>query len=412
MPTIAALLAAALPAAAFAQAFQTQATSAVVIDHNTGQVLLSVNADEALPPASMSKLMTLNMVFEALQDGRLQLDDELPVSPEAAAYGGSTMFLDSRDRVSVEDLIRGVVVLSGNDASAALAEALSPDGTERGFARMMTERGRELGMTNSTFKNSNGWPAEGHLMSMHDLALLAERLVTEFPEYYPYFAETEFEFDGRSPSNRYNRNPLLKLDIGADGLKTGHTEAAGYGLVGSAVQDDRRVTFVISGLTSERERAEESERIVNWAFRQFAETTLFEDQSPVIEAEVFMGESATVPLRPAEELTMLLPRVGGDQLTGEISYDGPLVAPIAAGTQVATLTLKHPDLAPWSVPLVTAADVARAGPLRRIQIAGGTVAGRLIGEAMSRLEGDGETEVPVEVDTRTDEVETVEPADG
>ncbi|WGH78398.1 D-alanyl-D-alanine carboxypeptidase family protein [Jannaschia ovalis] len=383
-PLIAALI---LAAPAAAQEFSTTAGSAFVIDHNTGTVLLEKNAEVPLPPASMSKLMTLNMVFEALEDGRLSLETELPVSQSAASYGGSTMFLDPRDRVSVEDLIRGVVVLSGNDATAVLAEALSPDGTEDGFSQMMTERARELGMENSVFRNSNGWPAPGHVMSMEDLAILAERLITEFPQYYPYFAETEFAFDGRSPSNRFNRNPLLRLNIGADGLKTGHTQEAGYGLVGSAVQGDRRVTFVISGMESERARAEESERIVNWAFRQYAEHELFSNgPGPVMEAEVFMGQAATVPLVPAEPVTWLLPVTGRQPVQGEITYDGPIAAPIAAGDPVATLTLSHPGLPPREVQLVAAADVARAGPLRRIQIAGSRVAGDVLGSAMSRFE--------------------------
>ena len=388
-PILAALLAAvvALPAPAVAQGFQTRAASAIVVDHNTGQVLLSKNAQVPLPPASMSKLMTLNMVFEALEDGRLALDTVLPVSEAAAAYGGSTMFLDPRDRVTVEDLIRGVVVLSGNDATAVLAEALSPDGTERGFADMMTERARELGMMNSAFRNSNGWPEPGHVMSMEDLAILAGRLVREFPQYYTYFAETEFDFDGRSPANRFNRNPLLKLNIGADGLKTGHTQEAGYGLVGSAAQGDRRVNFVLSGIESEAARADESERLVNWAFRQFAEVDLFDGAAPAMQADVFMGEAATVPLRPAGRTTVLLPVTGRQPLKGTVAYDGPLEAPISAGTRVGELTLEHPGMEPWVVPLVAAADVPRAGPLRRIQIAGAEVAGRVLGEVMARFEG-------------------------
>ena len=368
----AALLAlAALPGAA--QVFQTEAGSAIVLDVNTGQTLLDKNADLPLPPASMSKLMTLNMAFEALRDGRLALDTVLPVSPEAAAYGGSTMFLDPRDRVTVEDLIRGIVVLSGNDATVVLAEALSPDGTEAGFARLMTERARELGMENSSFVNASGWPAPGHVMSMRDLAILAERLITEFPEYYDYFDETEFAFDGRSPSNRFNRNPLLRLDIGADGLKTGHTQEAGYGLVGSAVQGDRRVIFVISGLDSERARADEAERIVNWAFRQFAEAQVLEAGETVTEADVWMGEAATVPLVAADGLTLLLPVNGREALQGAIAFDGPLSAPVAAGTPVGTLTLSHPGLPDQRVDLVTGADVPAAGPVRRLQVAGNTV---------------------------------------
>ena len=384
---LAALILLAGPAAA--QDFATRAGSAIVVDHNTGQVLLAKNADVPLPPASMSKLMTLNMAFEALHDGRLALDTVLPVSEHAASFGGSTMFLDPRDRVTVEDLIRGVVVLSGNDATVVLAEALSPDGTEAGFARMMTDRARELGMDRSVFRNASGWPAPGHVMSMADLATLAERLITEFPEYYRYFAETEFAFDGRSPANRFNRNPLLGLDIGADGLKTGHTSEAGYGLVGSAVQGDRRVTIALSGMDSDAGRAEESERLVNWAFRQFAETEILGDGAPVMEAEVFMGESATVPLRPEGARTVLLPASGRQPLQGEIAYDGPVTAPVAEGTRLATLTLSHPGMEPWQVPLVAAADVARAGPLRRIQIAGGAVAERMLGEAMARFGADG-----------------------
>ncbi|WP_371153768.1 D-alanyl-D-alanine carboxypeptidase family protein [Jannaschia sp. 2305UL9-9] len=371
----------------WAQEFQTQAGSAIVVDHNTGQVLLSKNADVPLPPASMSKLMTLNMTFEALRDGRLSLDTTLPVSTAAAAYGGSTMFLDSRDRVSVEDLIRGIVVLSGNDATAVLAEALSPDGTEDGFAAMMTDRARELGMMNSVFRNSNGWPEPGHVMSMRDLSILAERLITEFPEYYDYFDEREFAFDGRSPSNRFNRNPLLRLGIGADGLKTGHTQEAGYGLVGSAVQGDRRVTFVISGLETEAARAEESERIVNWSFRQFAEETMLDDPTEaVMQADVFMGEVPSVDLVPAEGVTLLLPVTGREAVTGTITYEGPLQAPIAAGDRLGTLTLAHPGIPSVDVPLVAGRDVPRAGPWRRIQIAGAEVAETVLGSALARFE--------------------------
>ncbi|MEM9798325.1 MAG: D-alanyl-D-alanine carboxypeptidase family protein [Pseudomonadota bacterium] len=382
-PLIAALL---LSQAAVAQEFQTSAGSAIVVDHNTGQVLLEKNADVPLPPASMSKLMTLNMAFEALEDGRLTLETELPVSAEAAAYGGSTMFLDPRDRVSVEDLIRGVVVLSGNDATAVLAEALSPDGTEDGFAQLMTDRARELGMEDSVFRNSNGWPEPGHVMSMRDLAILAERLVTAFPQYYPYFAETEFAFDGRSPSNRFNRNPLLRLGIGADGLKTGHTQEAGYGLVGSAAQGDRRVTFVLSGMETEAARREESERIVNWAFRQFAEVDLFDlPGTPPIQAEVFMGESPTVGLVPEDDVTVLLPVTGRRPVTGEVRYEGPLEAPISAGQQVATMTVIHPGMPPREIALVAGEAVERAGPLRRVQIAGGVVAGDLLERVLARF---------------------------
>ncbi|MFG6641901.1 D-alanyl-D-alanine carboxypeptidase family protein, partial [Sulfitobacter sp. 1A09213] len=231
-----------------AGAFDTSARAAFVLDYTTGTVLMAKNADEALPPASMSKLMTLYMAFEAIHDGRLTLDERLPVSEHAMSYGGSTMFLNTQDRVRVEDLLRGIIVLSGNDACAVIAEALSPNGTEPGFAELMTRRAQQLGMTNSTFANASGWPAANHRMSMRDLTLLATRIIEDFPEFYPIFAEKQFAFDGRAPSNVNNRNPLLRLNIGADGLKTGHTAEAGYGLVGSAKQGERRVVFAMTGL--------------------------------------------------------------------------------------------------------------------------------------------------------------------
>lgn len=367
-----------LPGVSRAQVFQTEATSAVVIDHNTGQVLLSKLADVPLPPASMSKLMTLLMTFEALEDGRLTMDTVLPVSEHAMSYGGSTMFLDTTDRVSVEDLIWGIVVVSGNDACVVLAEALSPDGTEAGFAEMMTQRARELGMMQSTFRNASGWPALGHAMSMKDLAFVAERIITEYPQYYPIFAETVFEFDGRAPSNVRNRNPLLSLGIGADGLKTGHTQEAGYGLVGSAKQGDRRVTFVISGLETDGARAREAERIVNWAFRQFAQTTVIEAGDVIGEAPVFMGASSTVELVAGEDVSLLMPAVGDRTVSGEISFEGPLPAPLTAGTQVGTFQVTVADMSSVSVPVHVASDVAKAGIWRRIQLAGEEVLSRLL----------------------------------
>jgi D-alanyl-D-alanine carboxypeptidase (penicillin-binding protein 5/6) len=353
----------ALPAAAF----ETSARGAYVMDVTTGTVLLNKNADEPLPPASMSKLMTLYVAFEAVRDGRLTLDDRLPVSEHAMSFGGSTMFLNTRDRVRVEDLLRGIVVLSGNDACVVIAEALSPDGTEAGFARFMTQRAQALGMTNSVFQNASGWPAAGHVMSMRDLALLARRLIEDFPEFYPMFAETEFRFDGRAPANTQNRNPLLGLGVGADGLKTGHTREAGYGLVGSAVQGDRRVIFAITGLDSAADRARESEAIVNWAFRQFAQKSLARAGEVVAEAEVWMGDVPRVGLTPAEDLDTLLPILGADQITGEVVYTGPVRAPVAKGDVLAELVFSPEGLPETRVPLVAASDVAPGGLLTRLR---------------------------------------------
>jgi len=366
-----------------AAAFDTAASAAYVVDVGTGTVLLNKNADQPLPPASMSKLMTLYVAFEAIRDGRLSLDEKLPVSQHAMSYGGSTMFLDTTDRVSVEDLLRGIVVLSGNDACAVIAEALSPDGTEAGFARFMTQRAQQMGMTNSTFANSNGWPAPNHRMSMRDLGLLARHIITDFPEFYPMFAETEYAFDGRAPQNTQNRNPLLSLGIGADGLKTGHTQAAGYGLVGSAKQGDRRVIFVVSGLETAQARAEDAEAIVNWAFRQFAENTLIKAGTDVARADVWMGDAGSVGLVTSADLTMLLPVLGDDQVKAEVIYDGPLQAPVTAGTQVAELVVTPEGMPETRVPLLAGSDVARGGFATRLK----TVSGLLIKRLQQGPEG-------------------------
>ena len=352
-----------------ALAFETRATSAFVIDQNTGTVLLSKNADTPLPPASMSKLMTLYVAFEAIRAGQLSMTEELPVSQHAMDYGGSTMFLRTGERVTVEDLIRGIIVLSGNDACAVIAEALSPDGTEAGFARMMTRRGIEMGLTNSTFMNSNGWPQAGHMMSARDLALLAHRLIADFPEFYPMFSEREFLFDPKESQNRYNRNPLLTMEIGADGLKTGHTQEAGYGLVGSAKQGTRRVIFVITGLDSTAARAEESEAIVNWAFRQFAERPMIRAGERLAEAPVWMGQSQRVGLVPAEDRSVLMPVRGGNSLNAEVVFQSPVQAPIAKGDQLGELVFTPEGLEEVRIPLVAEEAVPSGGFMTRVTTA-------------------------------------------
>ena len=366
-----------LPAAAF----ETKAEAAFVMDQTTGTVLLAKNADEPLPPASMSKLMTLYMAFEAVERGKaaggLDLVERLPVSQHAMSYGGSTMFLDTTDRVKVEDLLRGIIVLSGNDACAVIAEALSPDGTEYGFARMMTRRAQQLGMTNSTFANSNGWPQAGHLMSMRDLALIADRIITDFPQFYPLFAETEYLFDGRAPQNKSNRNPLLRLGIGADGLKTGHTREAGYGLVGSAKQGDRRVIFVISGLDTAAERAQEAEAIVNWAFRQFTQRALGEAGTRVAEAPVALGMTQTVGLELAEDLSVLAPVTGQDGVAAEVIFKGPFQAPITKGETLAELVIDRDTLPEVRVPLVASESVAPGGFMVKLTAAATYLLARL-----------------------------------
>jgi D-alanyl-D-alanine carboxypeptidase (penicillin-binding protein 5/6) len=378
-------LIASLAFAAQAAALETRATSAWIYDQTTGTVLLSKNAEEPLPPASMSKIMTLYMAFEAIRDGRLTLDEELPVSEHAMSFGGSTMFLDTTDRVRVEDLIRGIIVQSGNDACVVIAEALSPDGTEAGFARAMTERGKALGLTASTFMNSTGWPQAGHRMSMRDLGIVAERLIVDFPTFYPLFAEEEFAFDGRAPANTRNRNPVLGMGIGGDGLKTGHTREAGYGLVGSAKQGDRRIIWVVSGLDSAQARAEESTRIVNWAFRQFEARTLAEEGSVIARAEVWDGADQAVDLVVGEDVRLLVPALHTGPVAAEAVYRGPIEAPVAAGDPLGELVITLEGLPERRVPLVAARDVPSGGFTARMRTAAQVLLRQVAGAAESAL---------------------------
>lgn len=340
-------------------AFETNARAAWVYDLTTETLLLEKQADVPLPPASMSKLMTLNMLFEALRDGRVTLDTRFSVSTRAKEMGGSTMFLNETDRPTVEELIQGIIVLSGNDACVTVAEGLA--GTEDNFARLMNERAREIGMLNSTFANASGWPNPGQRMSTEDLGILASRLIQEFPEYYGYFGQLEFPYDNRAPQNRYNRNPLLKLSIGADGLKTGHTNEAGYGLVGSAMQGNRRLVFVLAGLTSVAERAQEAERVVNWGFRQFSKKTVARAGQEFARADVWMGAETSVGLVAPEDLSVLLPAQNLQDAVATVVYSGPLEAPITQGDKVAELVIDRGDMAEARLPLVADRSIARGG---------------------------------------------------
>ena len=364
--------AACLSTCLFSQAysFDTKARAAYVIDQTSGTILLSKNSDLPLPPASMSKLMTLYMTFEFIKAGRLSLDEKLPVSTNAAKYTGSTMFLNPTDRVTVLDLIRGIIVLSGNDACAVIAEALSPDGTEAGFAKLMTQRGKQIGLENSTFKNSNGWPADDHKMSVRDLGILAEKLFTDFPEYYPMFAEQTYEFDGRAPANTRNRNPLLGLGIGADGLKTGHTKEAGYGLVGSAKQDGRRIVFVLSGLNTLEDRAQEAETIVNWAFRQFMMEKFATGGSEIGKAKVWNGKSRNVGLVLENDLNVMLPVLSSGGPSFLVEYIGPIKAPIKKGDKIAELVIKSSDLPETRHSLLAGNSISAGGFFVQVRTAG------------------------------------------
>ena len=345
-------------------ALETTARSALIIDYNTGTVLLSKNADVPMPPASMSKLMTLNMIFEALEDGRLTLEDTFRVSAKASQKGGSKMFVREGARVRVEDLIRGVIVQSGNDACIVLAEGLS--GTEDEFAKRMTQRAHELGMTNSNFVNSTGWPDPGQEMSAEDLVFLAARLIEKFPQYYTYFSEESFTWENIVQNNR---NPLLGLGIGADGLKTGHTEEAGYGLVGSAVSDGRRIVFMIGGLDSSLARSTEAERIARWAFREFEMKTLFKAGETVDSANVWLGAENSVEMALSNDIKLLLPLGDLDEITAHYTYTDPVEAPIRAGQKLGELIIMIPNSDPMHFPLTALTSVEAGGFVERISAA-------------------------------------------
>lgn len=291
------------------------------------------------------------------------------------------MFLNENDRPTVEQLIQGIIVLSGNDACVVVAEGLA--GSEDSFARLMNERAATLGMTGSTFANSSGWPNPNQRMSTRDLGILAARLITEFPEYYGYFGEKEYAYDNRAPDNRHNRNPLLKLGIGADGLKTGHTVEAGYGIVGSATQGTRRVVFVLTGMTSEKERSEESERIVNWAFRQFVQKEVMEQGTEVARANVWMGDHTEIGLVTKDDVSLLLPALERKALSAEVVYKGPIEAPIEKGQDVAELVITLKDLPDARIPLVSDRDVQKGGFLPRLRTATNVLMDRFLGEAPS-----------------------------
>ena len=370
------LLILATPAALAQGAFETEASHAVIMDHETGEILFSKNGSEPMAPSSMSKLMTALMVFEALERGELSLDDTLPVSEEAwrrggAASGSSTMFLEVNSRVSVENLLRGIIVQSGNDACIVMAEALG--GTEANFADMMTERAHELGLESANFTNATGWPDEDHVISAADLARLARHIIETHPQFYDLYNETEFTYNG---IRQYNRNPLLGVFDGADGLKTGHTSVAGYGLTASAVRDGERRIVVFNGMDSQAARADEAERLMRAAFSQFEVREIVSAGRVVGEAEVYLGQADAAPLRTAQGLTLGGHRRDLDTVRAEIVYDGPLRAPVAEGDPVGRLEVRLPDGRTRSVDLVAGADVERLGALGR---AGAALASMLRG---------------------------------
>ena len=343
-------------------AFETAAKAAIMLDNRTGQVLFAKDPDVALPPASMSKLMTAYVAFEQLKQGRLKLDDMLPVSEHAWKMGGSQMFLEVGDRVSVSDLLRGIIIQSGNDACVVVAEALA--GSEPAFAEMMNARAAELGLTASHFVNSNGLDEPGHLMSVRDLAVLARRIIQEFPEYYSIYSEREYTYGG---IKQRNRNPLLQAGVpGVDGMKTGYTSQAGYGLVTSALRGDQRLILVITGLPSLKARSAEAARLLEYGFREFQEYSVFKPGQVVREADVWFGEQPKVPLVAADTVAVTLSREARKGMVVKLFYDSPAPAPIAKDQPLGRVEVTAPGSEPFTVPLLAAADVPEAGMLGRL----------------------------------------------
>lgn len=352
------------PAAGAAE-FKTPARHAILMDGATGAVLFEKNADQLMDPASMSKLMTLLMLFEALDEGRFMLLDEIDVSLNAykkggGASGSSTMFLEPNSTVPIEAVIRGIIVQSGNDASIALAEALA--GSEADFAEEMTVKARQLGLEKSTFTNATGWPDPNHKMTARELAKLARIVIYQHKEYYKYFSEKEFTWNG---IRQHNRNPLLYRDMGVDGLKTGHVEAAGYGLVASARRDGQRLILVATGLESKKQRAAESRRILEWGFRKFKRYTLFPEGQIIATAQIWGGDAKTAPLVAEGAIKVILQRSSRLDTQVYVSYKTPLQAPIKKGDQLAMLTITAPDSTTVEIPLYAARDVARGSIFRR-----------------------------------------------
>lgn len=331
----------------------TAARWAYAMDFNTGATLLEKNSDEQMPPSSLTKLMTIYIVYERLKQGRMRLDDELLVSERAWRMAGSKMFVQIGTQVKVEDLIRGVVVQSGNDACIVFAEAIS--GSEEQFAQLMNETAKRLGLTNSFFKNATGWPDPDQHMSCRDIAILARHIIMEFPEYYHYDSEKTFKYNNIEQGNR---NPLVQKGT-ADGLKTGHTEAGGYGLCASAKRGDRRVILVLNGMDSMHQRAEEGERLMDWAFANFEDVTLFAASDVVERVPVWLGASPTVPLVGEHDLVMTMPRNWRNHAKVSVSYQTPIRAPVAKGTPLGRLVVSGDGVPSMDAPLVAGAAVPK-----------------------------------------------------
>ncbi len=349
------------PVWADAPLIQTAAKNAIVIDQATGTVLYEKDPDARIPTASMSKVMTAYVVHDVMKQGKLKPDDMLPVSQKAWSTQGSKMFVELNNSIKVSDLLKGVIIQSGNDACIVLAEGIA--GSEEHFADLMNQDAAKLGLKDSHFANATGLPDPNHYSTVRDLANLAVAYIRDFPEDYKLNAEKEFTYHGIKQGNR---NPLLYTDVGADGVKTGHTDEAGFGVIGSAVQRGHRIVMVISGMVSMKERAEESDKLIRWAFREFSVAKIFKAGDTVASVPVWLGKDKEVPLVAGADASLLIARADQSKLKAVVKYNEPIAAPITKGTQVGTIEVSVPGKAPASFPIVAGADVAKAGPLARI----------------------------------------------
>jgi D-alanyl-D-alanine carboxypeptidase (penicillin-binding protein 5/6) len=353
-----------LAAPASAQLFETKAGQAYLIDADTGTVLFSKDPDKLIPPASLAKLMTMELVFEAIEAGRYTRETTFQISENAWRTGGapsktSTMFAKINSIVPLGELMQGAIVISANDACIAIAEGMS--GSEENFAAAMTERARKIGLTKSVFRNSTGLPAEGQFVTVRELAMLAQHIWRSYPEFYPLYSQLEYKWNN---INQQNRNPLLRMDIGADGLKTGFTEESGFAIVGSAARDGKRLFVAMSGMASDKERAEESRKLLDWGMRAFNKVDIFAADETVGEAKMFGGAKSRVKLRANGPISMLVPIANRDKVIARIVYQGPVEAPIETGAPVGKLKIWVGDLLTQETPLY-AAESVEVGSLHR-----------------------------------------------
>jgi D-alanyl-D-alanine carboxypeptidase (penicillin-binding protein 5/6) len=369
------LAAGTLPATAAAPPFETAAPIAYMVDLSSGAVLYAKDADRRMPPASMAKMMTTHIAFNLIKKSELTLDKVCQVRPETWQHwhgpaAGSTMFLSPGEQVSVRNLLHGIVTLSGNDASVVLAECIA--GTEPAFAALMNQEAKRLGMANSNFGNSNGWPDEGvTYTTARDLGALARATIETTPDLYKeFYSQTEFTWGktlgAGAPITQGNRNPLLGRVQGADGLKTGHTDDAGYGFTGSADQSGRRIIMVVSGLGSFNQRIEESVKFMDWGFRAWKSQPLFKAGEKVADAQVQLGGDDEVALVAPRGIAVTLPSGAAANIRVKVVYEGPIKAPIAKGQHIADLVVSTPDTPPQTMPLVAAEKVGEAGFFGRI----------------------------------------------